>query len=286
MMMSRYAEGWRALHAAAPELRSERLLFRLVAWRLCRMTGVRPVIRLHDRSRMRLDAAPREQGIRAAIFLLRDSYEPSVRAAIDRFALPGETCYDIGANLGLWSLRMAERVGSAGRIVAFEALPATAAMLAKNVALSSLDNVEVAPVALGAETGQVPFYVAPDIGRSGLTGESRDDTPVRVPMRRLDDVWEEQGRPRVRFVKMDVEGAELLVLLGGARFFGETRPITCCEVNPPKLREMGFSPAQLLDCFSAWRYHAFVWSEPKRALIPYVAPSEPDAVEDLVFIPD
>ena len=84
-MFAHYATGLKELLSrAAPEIPAYRLLLRLAAWKACKLARARPVVRVHARSRMRLDARPGEHGIRAGIFLYRDGYEPSVRNAIDR----------------------------------------------------------------------------------------------------------------------------------------------------------------------------------------------------------
>jgi FkbM family methyltransferase len=284
-MLANYLAGLRSLRAHGSGLAAHRLLYRVLAWRMWRMVGGRPIVPLHARSRIRLDAKPGEHGVRAGIFIFRDGFEPSVRDAIDRFVTPGACCYDIGANLGLWTLRMAERATDAGCVHAFEPLSRNIRNLEESIALSCAANIRVQPFALGRADEMAYLYVPDDVGRSSLAPESASDERESVRVRRLDDVWTEQGKPHVAFVKMDVEGAEPLVLDGGRAFFEATRPVTCCELNPGKLRNLGFAPAAVLDAFSAWRYDALAWSNRDRALVPFEPSSDCDEVRDLVFIP-
>lgn len=286
-MFAHYATGLKELLSrAAPEIPAYRLLLRLAAWKACKLARARPVVRVHARSRMRLDARPGEHGIRAGIFLYRDGYEPSVRNAIDRFVRQGSDCYDIGANLGLWSLRMAEKAGGSGHVFAFEPLLRNVRSLAENAVLSGLANIEVMPFALGEAEGWATLYVPEDVGRSALAPESSTDETERVLVRRLDDVWKEQRGPTVSFVKMDVEGAEPMVLRGGQAFFGSVRPITCCEINPGKLRNMGFDPRDVFDAFACWRYRVLEWSDRQRDLVAFQPSDNPEDVRDLVFVPE
>jgi len=284
--VAQYRAGLRELRARAPELPLHRLLLRVLAWKACRIAHLSPVIRLHGRSRMRLDAKLHDHGINSAIFLYHEAYEPSVRCAIDRFVRPAETCYDIGANFGLWSLRMAERAGEAGHVFAFEPIPECFRALAENAKLSGLHNIDVLPCALAASSGPSTIFMPSDLGRSALARESADDVAIQVAVRTLDDVWDSQGQPPVSFVKMDVEGAEPLVLRGGQRFFATLRPVVCCEINPGKLQAMNFSSDDVLNVFASLGYKGLAWSEHSRDLVPYVAQAKPDDILDLVFIPD
>jgi len=286
MLILHYRANLKALRERAPELTLYRLLLRVLAWKAYRIAKGHPVVRLHAHSRMRLSARAGEHGIQAAIFLFREAYETSVRTAIDRFVRKGALCYDIGANLGLWSLRMAEKAGCTGRVFAFEPFSRNVRGLVENAALSGLANIEVMPFALGDADSHSTLYVPEDAGRSALAPESSTDETERVLVRRLDDVWEEQWRPTVSFVKMDVEGAEPMVLRGGQAFFGSVRPITCCEINPGKLRNMGFDPRDVFDAFSSWRYRTFAWSHREGDLVAYQPSGNQECTLDLVFIPD
>jgi len=279
-------ESLRELRERSAEVPLHRLGARILLWKAYRMASARPVVPLHGRSRMRLQARPGEHGIRAGIFLLRDAYEPSVRHAIDRFVKPGDRCYDIGANLGLWTLRMAERAGPTGRVDAFEPGPETAAALAEALELSGHASAHVHTTALVESEGRATLYVPDDVGRGALAPESERDGAVSVGVRRLDDVWETQGKPAVAFVKMDVEGAEPLVLRGGSAFLAATRPVVCCEINPPKLANMGFRAGDVLEPFARLGYAALAWDAPAAALVPVAMEGDPEAVRDLVLLPD
>jgi len=289
-LLRAYAGSLRALRERAPDVGVPTLLARIVFWRICRGVGLRPVIRLHDSSRMRLTAAPGDHGVRTGVFLLRDHYEPSVRAAIDRFLQPGDVAFDIGANFGLWALRMAERVGPTGKVAAFEPAPDTLDGLLQNARLSGADAIETHQVALGAEAGVADLHMPADPGSASLAAHDAADgggatTVLRVRVETLDAVWRATGAPAVRLVKIDAEGAEPLVLRRGADFFAACRPVTCCEINPPRLRALGFDPAVVMDFFTRLNYRCAVWSHAAHALAPRPAGGGGDVIEDVVFIP-
>lgn len=285
-MLTDYFDGFRSLRARDSTLSAHRLLYRVLAWRMWQAVGGHPTVALHGQSRIRLEARRGERGVRAGIFIFRDGFEPSVRHAIDRFVAPGACCYDIGANLGLWTLRMAERATGAGCVHAFEPLKRNILALEESIRLSRATNIRVLPFALGRSEESALLYVPDeDVGRSALAPESPSDEREWVRVRRLDDVWAEQGRPPVSFVKMDVEGAEPLVLQGGRAFFAATRPVTCCELNPGKLRNMGFAAADVLDAFAGWGYDALIWCDRRRELVAFEPSGDADEVRDLVLVP-
>lgn len=138
-----------------------------------------------------------------------------VSAIIDRFVRPGETVLDIGANIGLVSLRLAKRIGPEGTVHAFEPNPAVAGRLSAALEASGISNVRLHQVALGAQEGTLKLSV-PE-GNAGaaslLSGQGFD-----VPVKRLDDF-----NLTPSFVKIDVEGFEEQVLRGFSHTLA-TRP--------------------------------------------------------------
>jgi FkbM family methyltransferase len=189
---------------------------------------------------------------------------------------------DIGANIGIWTLLMAERCGDAGHVYAFEPVGLTNQNLHENVALSGLRNVTIFKTALGSEKGTVEIFSPSDPGRSSLARENVADAVEQVAVNRLEDMWKEAGRPRISFVKMDVEGAEPSVLEGGRELWRECKPITTCEINPRKLALMGKCSRDVLEFFFREGYGAFLLDE---------ATGELKAIEtceagDVVFMPE
>ncbi len=243
-----------------PKFRASPLLTlgRLLLWEIFKVLRHSPTVAIHARSRMRLQPGTK-RGIHGLVFVFRDAYEPSVRYAIDRYATIGATCYDIGASVGLWTLRMSEAVGASGRVYAYEPLSRNRSILDRNLALTGCANVEVIPVALGAARGRTLMYIPEDPGASSLAPETPHDATEDVPVASLDEIWRGQGRPSVSLAKIDVEGSEPLVLGGGEEFFSTVRPVVCCEINPRKLAPLGLSADAILQRFRSWRYEALVW---------------------------
>lgn len=138
---------------------------------------------------------------------------------LDDYCRPGMRVVDIGANIGVYTLALAGRVGPKGRVWAFEPDPGNAESLRRNVEMNGYCNVEIARKAVGASTEQGSLYL--DEAHHGdhrvfSSGHSRRQIPIDVVA--LDDCFETGAPPD--FIKIDVQGAEQLVLSGMSRILG------------------------------------------------------------------
>ena len=128
------------------------------------------------------------------------------------------TFYDIGANIGLFSLLAARLVGKEGRVVAFEADPEIAARLREHVARNEFGWITVEEKAVWSEPRTVFFArtdpaTSPDRGLGHVVSASAGDT-IQVSAESLDDyTW---TQPAPDFLKCDVEGAEVEVFRGAS----------------------------------------------------------------------
>jgi FkbM family methyltransferase len=134
---------------------------------------------------------------------------------------PGMTFFDIGANVGVFSVAAGKAMPeSQGSIYAFEPCPTTFAILEKNLQENELAGVHAQCVAVSERSGEASLYVnaAMKDGLNSLEDPSHGDAEVvaTVPVRvtTLDEFIVEHDIPRVEVMKVDVEGAELLVFRG------------------------------------------------------------------------
>lgn len=127
---------------------------------------------------------------------------------------PGETFVDAGANFGLFSLYGAKAVGPSGRVIAIEPNPAMLQRLRFNVAANSLPNLDIAPVALGAERGTASLNIpSTQMDRASLLSVRGQDATSIVPVEPLASILAERGVERVDMLKIDIEGYEDQALL-------------------------------------------------------------------------
>lgn len=141
---------------------------------------------------------------------------------------PGDTYWDIGASLGLYSLLAAERVGPTGRVVAFEPEPGSRARLTANIARNGFeDRITVCEVALGAERAELALTVQGHAASGFHTlvqATAGPDTEVHTELVAVvpgDDLRAERTLPVPTVAKIDVEGAELDVARGLTRTLQE-----------------------------------------------------------------
>jgi FkbM family methyltransferase len=161
---------------------------------------------------------------------------------------PGDQALDVGSNIGLFAVMMGKQVkyGQVGVVHAFEASPTVARDLGRVIHANGLGaNVCVHHAAVADQPGTLSFIDIPaaTVNReaSHLVGVGPDaavaDAPglVQVPAVSLDAFVAAQGGPVVpRLIKIDVEGAEFLVLDGARKLIGDRHPCLCIEIHPDK----------------------------------------------------
>jgi len=159
--------------------------------------------------------------------------EPGVQQALVELLEPGMTFYDVGANMGFFSLIAWRRVGSHGRVCAFEPLPESARTLRHNVGLNGARNVAVVEAAVAAGPGRARLAVTAESVQAHLA-EIDTDTPtlgvVDVQVTAIDAELA-AGRAAPDVVKIDVEGAELQVLEGMRETIEHHHPALICELH-------------------------------------------------------
>jgi FkbM family methyltransferase len=156
------------------------------------------------------------------------TYEPGVLRFIRRELRPGDVFVDVGAHVGVHALTAARRLRELGRgrVYAFEPTRDSAAGVRASAVRNGLE-VEVVEAALGAEQGTVDLYADPAYGVDDAGVRSQYGTGrlvQRIPVTTFDAWAAETGLERLDLVKIDVEGAEPLVLRGMAESLDRLRP--------------------------------------------------------------
>jgi FkbM family methyltransferase len=150
--------------------------------------------------------------------------EPWTVRWIEQHLQPGEVLYDIGANVGAYTLLAAVAVPGA-RVVSFEPGPANFAALCANVELNAVaDRVTTIPIALGDHPHPVRLGHHPDVpgGAPRPVDADSGEEATTVLVDRLDDVVERFGLSPPQHLKLDVDGAEAEVLAGGDRILASS----------------------------------------------------------------
>jgi FkbM family methyltransferase len=138
------------------------------------------------------------------------TYERHMQRLFRERVRPGSTVFDVGANVGFFTLLASKLAGDSGRVYAFEPLPRNLEFLERHVRLNDLGNVHLDALAIAAASGEAHFRIAPHASMGGLA-EGGD---LRVVTASLDDLIASARVPRPDFIKMDIEGAESEALRG------------------------------------------------------------------------
>jgi FkbM family methyltransferase len=167
-----------------------------------------------------------------SINLYRGFYERAELEVTRRLVSPGDSCIDVGANAGLYTITMRVLAGTSGRIVAFEPHPQMANKLRAVIANSHGAPVHLVEAALGSEEGLADLHIfAENTGYSTLRDRNvQSSETVAVRVCRLADVPEVRAMPEIALLKIDVESWEAEVLAGANPLF-QSGTVRACLVE-------------------------------------------------------
>ena len=184
--------------------------------------------------------------------VMSGQYEVATTRLFEKLLLPGMTILDVGANIGYYSLVAAKLVGGQGRVYAFEPDPRNCDVLRQNIELNGYKTIEVVQCAVADKPGTIRLFLsAQGTDKNSIAPTSGDvfkDSAIEVPTVTLDEFVRSKGRPKVDFIKMDIEGAELLAVRGMRELVRNSKNLKIVmEFNPERLAACGFGPRDLLE---------------------------------------
>ncbi len=171
--------------------------------------------------------------------------EPEVQSALQKHVVPGMTFYDVGANIGFFTMMAARLAGANGHVIAFEADPEIVARLREHADRNQFSWVRVEGKAVWSEPRTVLFAradprISPDRGLGHIVDSSGADSAgkdtIQIDAVSLD--YYTRTSPAPDFIKCDVEGAEVEVFRGAQRVLAEKRPLILCEIHSEENRRI------------------------------------------------
>src|SRR5215469_6631118 len=193
------------------------------------------------------------------------SWQVVEQLALKAMLAPDMTIYDVGANVGFFSVIAARLLGPKGRVICFEPLPENFRQISHNAMLNGFTNIQVIEKALGNFDGEASFWTSgePTWGKLVSTGKTPDKMTgeIMVPVRRLDGIVADNGLPTPDVIKIDVEGAEADVLAGAVEILRRNRPALLIELHGTNaavaklLTELGYKTAVLGDSAPIMQAH-------------------------------
>jgi FkbM family methyltransferase len=181
--------------------------------------------------------------------ILRGRFERNELEFARSVVRPGDHVLDCGAHIGLFAIHLGKWVGPTGSVRAFEPFEANADCLAKSIEENGFeDRVTLERAAVGAGDGTLSLVFAPHALNTGgafiaAQGAALPPNHAAVPVRVLGLDACPLRRP-VRFIKIDVEGAEPLAMRGAARLLRADRPVILSEIHPSQLQAVSGASVQ------------------------------------------
>jgi FkbM family methyltransferase len=189
------------------------------------------------------------------------TWEPESWEVLEQHIGTGATFVDIGAHIGYYSLKAAPLAGPTGHVIAIEPNPETIQKLQGNIQASGARTITVEPVACSDQEATLELFGAPrfntgetSLSRANASQDSQAVTSYKVRARRLDDILKDAAVSRVDAIKIDVEGAEYLVLKGASETLDRYHPVILVEIVERQLQGMGTSSKQLIELLRSHGY--------------------------------
>lgn len=218
---------------------------------------------------------------------------------------PGDHVLDVGSNIGYYAVLAANKVGTTGRVIGCEPSPSVFGVLKQNVRRFEPGNVEVFPWAVGAKSGNLQFYESeiPNWGSLFPNSTLLQTCTTTVTAKSVDEIVDGISEFRPTALRMDVEGAELMVLEGAHQVLRNHKPCLFIEFHNfalgwdavreaiNELRCLGYSSATVIErtwdqpWMSAWMRERRCWSGTTKQMLARVEqPSDSLVNSTLIFI--
>ena len=165
------------------------------------------------------------------VHFIAGTYEPEKTRCIVETTKEGMAILDIGAHVGYFSLIMSRRAGSEGKVDAFEPRKLNRRFLKTHLRLNAADNVRAHSQCVGDQVGRVKFETRTGSG----TGHVSNSGNTTVRMTTIDALVQSGEVPKPDLIKIDVEGAEMLVLKGGCETIRKRRPTLILAVHSDEI---------------------------------------------------
>jgi FkbM family methyltransferase len=200
------------------------------------------------------------------------SYEAGETQYLANFISRSSVCFDVGANIGYFTLLMAKHA-PLGKVYAFEPIPLNAFLLRASIELNKYENIEVNCIGVGADSVDVTFTQSTDSAYSSIQDTERKpvERTFQVPMTTLDSFVGKRNITSIDLLKVDVEGAEGLVIQGSKRLLDDPnrRPrLVLMELFDDNLVKFNTGSSSIVETMIEFGYQAFCLN-PDSELVPF-----------------
>jgi FkbM family methyltransferase len=218
-------------------------------------------------------------------------YEMGTMQVVSQILKPGDMFLDVGAHIGFFSLIASKWVGEHGKVIALEPEAANIDGFRRNIKINRIRNIDLRPMAIGAEEKEIDFYINSDndgghalwnVALHPQNEKSRGQQLIRkIPMTTLDLIIQDQTPLRPKLIKIDTEGAEGSVLQGAVISLSNLEiPYVICEINRFGLKQMESTEKELRDFMQKLGYDPYLISDQ----FPYLQKLAPDFFVNSIYV--
>jgi len=210
-----------------------------------------------------------DQGGVVHYFLKNNHYEPYITKLMSEYTQSTGDVMDVGANIGYFSILCSKNTN--GKVYSMEPEPTNYRDIVENIRLNASNNILPFNLAAGNLNEKINFYV-----NNKNSGDHRcsklDDNlykVIQVDMKRIDNVLTKEEFDNIRLIKIDVQGYEMKVCEGMAKYLKGSKDLKIIsELEPKGMLKVGDEPAQYLQFMQDNGFKISIIDEEKRILIP------------------
>jgi FkbM family methyltransferase len=256
------------LHVAKNYLNNFSSNKRITEWRKLRNETESVVIDVGDNAKLKLFT---DSVLSETIYVGR--FENAELDFVKRYLKKDDVFLDIGANVGLFTVVGASKVGTQGKVYSFEPVKKTYTRLSENVQLNNFTCVKLFNAGLSNTDGELEMTTSAegfDAWNSfGKPTAGSNFIKEKVAIYKLDSCISQNDISNVNLAKIDVEGWECNVMIGGKDLFSsDNAPDLLVEFTEENCKNAGFTCAGLYDILIDFGYKMFLYDEARKTLIP------------------
>ncbi|MCW1949203.1 MAG: FkbM family methyltransferase [Candidatus Shapirobacteria bacterium] len=172
-----------------------------------------------------------------------EKYEPYETQLILRQTRIGDTVVDVGANIGYYTVLLADKVGKNGKVYAFEPDKINFEILTKNIKENNLKNVVAINAAVGSKEGELKLYKSEEnFGDHKLYGNDKEIEKVKIV--NLDKYF---GNEKINLLKIDTQGWEPEVIEGAKELIEKNKPVMFLEYSPASYKQAKLNGKKMMN---------------------------------------
>lgn len=211
-------------------------------------------------------------------------YEQALGNLVKKILQPGYVFFDIGANIGYFSLIAANNAPTS-KIISFEPVKNLFQKLRENISINSIGNITAVNAAIGELNEEKELFISADdnLGMSSFQPpENFSGRKEKVKVISIDSWFKTARLSRVDLIKLDIEGSELAALKGMQEVLHNFKPLIIAEINPDTLGLFNLTPVDIFAYLNKLEFNGYGISE--RGKLEQVKPTEIDRTVNVLFI--